>query len=335
MPSYGRLCAGLRLCPRPLPRSLLGVSLRQLASLEWFALEALGVDGRLAHQARSFLSSLRGGRCWFCGAPSRMLVEVWDLEARRGRGYAVLEAVRPSCQRCAAVVEAWGSRGMVVDRVARVNSIGREAAEELVNAVAEARRELESVSDWEFAVDIAGLEGAAEALNQLFRGLKRIGARLRSGWLVKGDAGPGGCPAPPDPGVLLDFLRGVGAEPSPALLLQPPPGGAELEPIWAARVASARAALALEALGEWRPTYTEASVAVSAPAAGLEVPIEVRMPCYDQLHFHEEALSLLRLVAAKVGHAVEATLVLRAGGEVYEVARARVAAPGHGGGRAA
>jgi hypothetical protein len=302
------------------------VSLRALSSLDWFAVEALSIDQSLVARTRKFLASIRGGRCWFCGAPATLVVEVWDLELKgKEAARATLEAVKPSCSRCAGVVEGWASRAAMLDRIARVDGISSSIAGSVVAGIYELLSMFNSISRWEFVVTIDGLEAVAKAIQQLYDKLHEYDARIRHGWLVRGDIGAPECLSPPDPGLILDFLRGVGAHPSPLLFLQPPPASTDVATIWATRIPTVRAPSAILAvLRKWNPTYTEASIAVSAELVGADVPLEIRLPCYDQLQYHEEALSLLKLLAKDVGSSLEANLVLRRGNEVYELARVRV-----------
>ncbi len=322
--SYARACAGLRLCPRPEPKSVRGVKLRELAWLDPYAYEVLGVDAEAVESASRFLSSIRGGKCWFCGAPASMVVEVWDYRAKGGKGVAVLEAVRPACTRCAAVVEFRGSRRFLADRVARINGISLEAAEAVVDAVGRASSAMAGISEWEFHVDIAGVELAGKGLNQLFRILRESDARLRTGWLVKGYTGFTDCLPPSDPGVLIESLRAVGAEPAPAMYVQPLLPRGRMYVVWATSIPYIYAGKALKAILEFSPVNVEVAIPVSR-GAGVEVSLEIRLPCYDNISYHEEAYRLFKSIVKAIGRSIRAVLVAREeGGSVYELAYATI-----------
>ncbi len=318
--STRRVCRSLRLCPRPLPRSLRGVSLEALSTLSWFAQRELGVKSEHVALVRERLSR-EPGSCGFCGAPAHGFAEVWEYEVRDGKGYAVLVDVKPACRRCLAALRVEGSRAAIAERLSRVNGISIAEAEAVLAAAVRLAEAASRVNDWSLIVEVEGLEHVGESLQRLYDRLKAYDARLRNGWLVKGVGGTA-CPAPVDPGLLVDAVRAVGGDISPSLLVSPPPYGIEARIKWVSMVPSAVANVALKKVLEFTPVYVEISMLVTGEQASI--PIEITLPCYDQLAYHEEALRLLKSVSAAIGSGTEAVLVAEAGNQLYELARTRV-----------
>ena len=315
--STQRFCAGLRLCPRPKPRSVRGVSLEALAGLAWFAAQVLGVEPEHVALAREAIRKIEGS-CWFCGAPATSVAEVWDYEVRGSKGVATLVALKPACRRCLAVLRLEASRAAVVDRVARVNGISVDEAGAVISAAVRFVEAASHVESWEFIVEAKGLKDVGPSLQGLFNSLRASNARLRGGWIVKGYGGGYDCFAPEDPGYILDSLRALGVSPSPQLLVQPIPGGERIRVKWVTRIPVELAPDALKSLLRFKPAYVEASMAVGEGLIHVDVPVEVLLPCYDQLAYHEEAISLLRSMAA--GRPIEAVLVAETRAAPYELA---------------
>ncbi len=319
--STRRICTGLRLCPTPLPRSLRGISFQRIALLEWYAAEALGLDLSILEWMREVIGTLTTRNCWFCGASTAGLVgEVWSLEVAGGRGKAVLEAIRPTCRRCLLVLEAPTPSRAIVERLAMVNGLSRREAEAITNSILALLRTAESIHEWEITVEAQGLEKAAIVLEKAYKTLNKNNARLRGEWLVKGIQPPR-CPLPLDPGLLIEVARMIGAEPSPQAYMGLLPSNVFARTLWVARIPVTKAKKAVEAILSWDPSYTEAAIlAAKQQQPILEIPLEIHLPCYDQLQYHQEALELLSKTAHHAGSPLRAELVIEAAGTAYSIA---------------
>ncbi len=197
--AYQEVCSVFsKLCPRLVPEPLWGVSLAGLARMDpWLADDVLcggsgccrGVLEEL--HAWWFNSLPRRGVCEACGREGVVEVdEDWRYYVEGGRGVAVLAELRLLCSKChlakhQGFARASGRGVEALEHLARVNSVGVEVAEELVDEAFSIWERLSMVRDWRIELRrLPGLNSSAWGiLERMLNDMVRMGYSFDGHWL--------------------------------------------------------------------------------------------------------------------------------------------------------